>query len=153
MIVAMQVGDAPSTLAMIIPECYLNDGDSDKRVKNANSCMKKYIENGIIKELPNGFILVERSTGGMRKRNGLMLALDLEAYDYTENSASIIRPTEGTIIERLPPRMAVRREALLDLPHILILIDDPDNKVMNAAGSSAETVAYDSDLSQTGGHL
>lgn len=151
-----QVGNAPSALNLIIPECYLEDGDREERADKANAAMIDVMENGVLNKLEPGFILVDRSTPHARRRQGLVLAIDLEAYDFSEGSKSPIRPTEGTIRDRLPPRMAVRRAALLDLPHILILIDDPGNLVMGAAEAAAvaadETV-YDFDLMQGGGHI
>lgn len=150
------VGTAPSTLDLIIPECYLEDDEGGDRADSANQAMQAVMETGVLKELEPGFILVNRSTPHVANRTGLVISVDLEAYDFSEGSSSPIRPTEGTIRDRLPPRMAVRREALLDLPHILILIDDPENLVMNAAAASAaangETV-YDFDLMQGGGHI
>ncbi len=149
-------GHAPSTFNLIIPECYLEDGDRDERADKANAAMIDVMEKGILNRLEPGFILVDRSTPHAPRRRGLVLAVDLEAYDFSEGSKSPIRPTEGTIRDRLPPRIAVRRGARLDLPHILILIDDPDNLVMNAAEAAAiataETV-YDFELMQDGGHI
>jgi len=150
------VGESPSTLNLIIPECYLNDKDEEDRARKANAAMVDYIENGILKTLSPGFLLVHRSTPHTAKREGLVLALDLEFYDFAENSQSAIRPTEGTIRKRLPPRIAVRREALLDLPHILVLIDDPEHRVMRAAKDAALADGkklYDFDLMQGGGHI
>lgn len=147
-------GASPSTLNMIIPECYLEDGNRDVRVRAANSAMADYVQRGVLRTLSPGFVLVNRSTTNTSRRQGLVLALDLEFYDFSEGSRTLIRPTEGTIRDRLPPRMAVRRGALLDLPHILILIDDPSNSVMQAAeNAAAGQVVYDFDLMQGGGHV
>ncbi len=150
------VGDAPSALNLIIPECYLEDGDRDVRAEKANSAMAEVMEKGVLTKLNPGFMLVNRSTTHVSNRQGLVLAIDLESYDFSEGSKSPIRPTEGTIRDRLPPRMAVRRDALLDLPHILILIDDPENLVMRAAEAAADAAdvkVYDFDLMQDGGHI
>ena len=147
------VDNSPSTLNLIIPECYLDDGDREARADAANAAMADYLEREILEPLAPGFILVDRSTPHADSRKGLVLAVDLESYDYAEKSTSRIRPTEGTIRDRLPPRMAVRRGALLDLPHILLLIDDPENLVMNAAAAVAGEVVYDFDLMQGGGHI
>lgn len=149
-------GAAPSALDLIIPECYLEDGEEDDRVDKANQAMRNVMKNGTLKKLEPGFVLVNRSTPHVEKRMGLVISIDLEAYDFSEGSSSLIRPTEGTIRDRLPPRMAVRRDALLDLPHILILIDDPENLVMKAAEVAAEAsgeTVYDFDLMQGGGHI
>lgn len=149
-------GTSPSTLDLIIPECYLEDDQGGDRAGKANQAMQAVMENGVLKMLEPGFILVNRSTPHAAKRMGLVISVDLEAYDFSEGSSSPIRPTEGTIRDRLPPRMAVRRDALLDLPHILVLIDDPENLVMKAAGDAAATAGvtvYDFDLMQGGGHI
>ena len=150
------VGNAPSTLNLIIPECYLEERDRDQRADNTNSAMVVVMETAALRQLESGFVLVNRSTPHVPRRMGLVMAIDLEAYDFSEGSTSPIRPTEGTIRDRLPPRMAVRRGALLDLPHILILIDDPDNLVMSAADAAADAAAetlYDFDLMMGGGHI
>ena len=147
------VGDSPSTLDLIIPECYLEDGDRNVRAEAANTAMADVVDRGILRSLEPGFILVNRSTAHVANRQGLVIAVDLEAYDFAEGSGSPIRPTEGTIRDRLPPRMAVRREARLDLPHILILINDPENRVMSAAQAAAGETVYDFDLMQGGGHI
>jgi len=153
---ASLVGDAPSTLNLIIPECYLEDGDRDNRAEKANAAMAQVMDKGVLEKLKPGFMLVNRSTPHVSRRQGLVLAVDLESYNFSEGSKSRIRPTEGTIRDRLPPRMAVRRDALLDLPHILILIDDPENLVMSAAETAADAAGktvYDFDLIQDGGHI
>ena len=145
-----------SALNLIIPECYLEDGDKDERAQKANASMADVMDKGVLEKLKPGFMLVDRSTPYVSRRQGLVLAVDLESYDFSERSKSRIRPTEGTIRDRLPPRMAVRRDALLDLPHILILIDDPENLVMSAAEAAAEiesNTVYNFDLIQGGGHI
>ena len=147
------VGSDPSALDLIIPECYLEDGDREERADSANAAMKSILEKGTLTALPPGFILVDRSTLHTPKRRGLVMAIDLETYDFSEGSTSSIRPSEGTIRDRLPPRMAVRRNASLDLPHILLLIDDPDDLVMRSAVEAAGRTVYDFDLMQKGGHV
>ncbi len=148
------VGDHPSTLNLILPECYLNEGSIDQKVKKIYSAMKESISSGILRPLPRGIIFVERSTPFVGQRRGLVLALDLEKYDFSKKSTSLARPTEGTIQERLPSRIAVRRNAPLDLSHTILLIDDPDDVVMITASNHAEKeTLYDFDLIQRGGHL
>ena len=147
------VGNDPSTLDLIIPECYLEDGDREQRADAANAAMAEILERGVLNRLDPGFVLVDRSTLFAPRRRGLVLAIDLEAYDFSEGSVSAIRPTEGTIRDRLPPRMAVRRGASLDLPHVLLLIDDPEDTVMKAASAAAGAKIYDFDLMQKGGHV
>ncbi|RKX84206.1 MAG: DUF1015 domain-containing protein [Spirochaetes bacterium] len=150
------IDGSASALNLIIPECYLEDGDKEERAQRANAAMADVMAEGVLEKLKPGFMLVNRSTPHVSRRQGLVLAVDLESYDFSEGSKSRIRPTEGTIRDRLPPRMAVRRDALLDLPHILILIDDPENLVMSAAQTAAEkadNTVYDFDLMQGGGHI
>lgn len=147
------VGELPSSLNLIIPECYLEEGDDAARAQAANDAMGEILESDVLRKLAPGFILVDRSTVHVESRKGLVIAVDLEYYDFAEGSTSPIRPTEGTIRDRLPPRMSVRRGARLDLPHILILIDDPENMVMTAAEAAAEEMVYNFDLMQGGGHI
>ena len=147
------VGDAPSTLNLTFPEVYLEKPGGEERIKNIQSTMKKYLEAGVLQPR-EGLIYVERSVAG-KTRKGIVLALDLERYDYTKGSSSLIRATEGTIVERLPPRMKIREGAALELPHILVLIDDPQRTVIEplmAAKPKLEKL-YDFDLMLDSGHL
>ncbi len=122
------VGDAPSTLRLIFPEVYLEKPGEEVRIQSIQEQMRSYLDTGIF-QMQEGLIYIERTIGA-KTRRGLMLCLDLECYDYTRGSTSLIRATEGTIIERLPPRMKIRNGAALELPHILVLIDDPDKTVL-----------------------
>jgi hypothetical protein len=150
---AQIVGDAPSTLNLILPEVYLEKPGEAERIASIQAAMRKYLDEGIL-EPHEGLIYVERSVGG-KTRRGLMLCLDLEHYDYTKGSTSLIRATEGTIIERLPPRMKIRTGALLELPHILVLIDDPKHTVIEPIGEAKSDLAklYDFELMLGSGHL
>ena len=147
------VGDAPSTLNLIIPEVYLEGDDVPERIKKVQASMTEYLANDIFDAYEN-LILVERTVDG-KTRRGLVLALDLERYDYNKGSQSLIRATEGTIIDRLPPRMRVREGAKLELPHILVLIDDPEKTVIEPLAAAADKLkkVYDFDLMQGSGHL
>jgi len=147
------VGDAPSTLHMILPEVWLNSPDVDMRIRRTQEAMQQYLSKGFLAGQP-GMILVEREASG-KTRTGLMLALDLEAYDYHRGSQTLIRATEGTILERLPPRMHLRRGAPLELPHILVLYDDPDFSVLAPVLEAKANlpVCYDFDLMMDSGHL
>jgi len=126
--VSAYVGDAPSTLRMILPEVWLHSPDVQERITATQKTMRQYLSEGIF-EAHDGFILVEREHSG-QTQTGLMVALDLETYDYNKGSQTLIRATEGTILDRLPPRMQVRRGAPLELPHILVLYDDPEFRVL-----------------------
>ncbi len=152
--VADEVGDAPSTLHLIFPEVFLAAGDRDGRIGRIQSTMRRYVDDGLLREHA-GAVLVERTLLDGRVRRGLMLELDLEHYDYSPASTSLIRPTEGTIVERLAPRVAVRRGAALELPHILVLIDDPQCTVIEPlVGARARfDKLYDTDLMQGGGRV
>lgn len=147
------VGDAPSTLNLTFPEVYLEGPDGDERIKNIQATMRKYMNEGILQPY-EGLIYVERTVDG-KTRKGMILCLDLEAYDYTKGSSSLIRATEGTIVDRLPPRIKIREGALLELPHILVLIDDPNRTVIEPLGAAKSKFQklYDFDLMLDSGHL
>lgn len=151
--VAHEVGDAPSTLHLIFPEVYLGAADAPARIRRIQETMRGYLADGLFVER-EGPVYVERTVGS-RTRRGLMLELDLEHYDYSAGSSSLIRPTEGTMVARLAPRIEVRRGAELELPHILVLIDDPGRTVIEplAAARDALSRLYDTDLMCGGGHV
>ena len=138
---------------MILPEVYLGKPEEEEHFKLTQTSMREYTEENILVTY-EGLILVKRTVDG-KTRHGLMLALDLERYDFTKGSQSLIRATEGTIIERLPPRMKIREGATLELPHILVLIDDPERTVIEPLVSKKETLKklYDFDLMLDSGHL
>ena len=147
------VGAAPSTLNLTFPEVYLEQPGGDARIQSVQTTMRKYMEDGILQP-HDGLVYVQRTVAG-KTRKGIVLCLDLEAYDYNKGSSSLIRATEGTIVDRLPPRIKIREGAALELPHILVLIDDPNRTViepLGAAKSSLETL-YDFDLMLESGHL
>ena len=147
------VGDAPSTYNLILPEVYLEKPGDEARIEDIQDKMRYYLENNYL-EPREGLIFVERTVEG-NTRHGLMLCLDLEHYDFTIGSTSLIRATEGTIVQRLPPRMKIRQGAALELPHILVLIDDLEGRVLEPlkkARSEMEKI-YDFDLMLGSGHL
>ncbi len=151
--VAQKVGTAPSTLHLTFPEVYLAQADAPARIARIQATMREYLAQGLLVER-EGAVLVERTVSG-HTRHGLMLELDLEHYDFAAGSISLIRPTEGTIVERLAPRIEVRRGAELELPHILVLIDDPLRTVIEplAAARAAMPALYRTPLMQGGGEL
>ena len=143
------VAGAPSTLDLIFPEAYLEDADAEGRIARIQGSMRDYLARGVIASAGEGLVLVERFTPYEKKpRVGLVLAVDLEAYRYGADSKSLIRPTEGTIVERLPPRMRIRRGAELELPHIMLLLDDPGRTVIERVYARRERLPklYDFDL-------
>ncbi|MGI6005530.1 MAG: DUF1015 domain-containing protein [Christensenellales bacterium] len=149
------VGDAPSALHMVVPEIYLGQGD-EKRIAATGAHMRRYMEEGVFRYLDEGVMLVERTLGdtGMIRRS-VVLAVDLEAYDFHPEKKSPIRATEGTIEERIPPRLRVREHALLELSHIQVLIDDPQRRVVEGLFAHTPQLAlqYDFELMQGGGRL
>jgi len=151
--VEAQVGDAPSTLRLTFPEIYLEDADKDERIAKINAAMRAYLEDGTLLEQKPGFILVDRQTAHATSRKGLVVALDLEHYDFSAGSKTLIRATEGTIVERLPPRIKVRENAEIELPHIMVLIDDPEETVIEPLFDFPSKKVYDFDLMLNGGHV
>ena len=147
--------DSFSTVNLILPECYLKQTDIEDELKKINSNMEKYLDAGILKTLEKGFVLVERKTPFTPSRKGLIIAVDLEKYDYSEVSDSPVRPTEKTVVERLPPRIKIRENAPLDLPHILFLIDDTGYTVIEKLYSEKEKFEklYDFKLIKEGGEI
>ncbi len=151
--VAQIAGDAPSTYHLILPEVFLGTQAESEKLALIQTAMKQYLEQNILQPY-EGLILVERTVAG-RTRHGLMLALDLEKYDFHKGSQTLIRATEGTILERLPPRIKIRKGAPLEVPHILVLIDDPDRSVIEPLAAQKEQLkpVYDMDLMLSSGHL
>lgn len=147
------VGDAPSTLNIIFPEVYLGK-DDQARIDSINSTMNEYKESGIFTTYPDSFFLVKRTTPVCPEgRWGLIAGLDLEEYDYSPDSVSLIRATEGTILDRIPPRKMIRNKAPMELPHILVLIDDPLRSVIEPLADRTDKLecVYSFDLMQNGG--
>ncbi len=149
------VGDAPSTLKLIYPEIFLGKEDAKTRIYNIHRNMQEYLENNILTSKGPGFIYVERQTSKTKSRKGLMVALDLECYDYRKGSQTLVRATEGTVLERIPPRVKIREEAPIELPHIMVLIDDPDQEVIQplAAGINEMEQVYQTELMMDGGRV
>ena len=147
------VGDAPSTLKLTFPEVYLEKNEGNGRIQNIQTTMHKYMDEGIL--LPEDSLVYVERTVGEKTRKGIVLALDLEEYDYNKGSSSLIRATEGTIVDRLPPRMKIREGATIELPHILVLIDDPNRTVIEPLSTAKPKLQklYDFDLMLESGHL
>lgn len=145
------VGDKPSTLRLMLPEAYLGKPESDESTQRINAAMRSYLECNLFRCYKDSYFYIERTISDGRIRRGLVGALDLDEYDWTKNSASPIRATEGTVEERLPPRVKVRQDAPLEMPHIMVFIDDPDNAVMTSAMGGEKI--YDFDLMLGGGHI
>lgn len=146
-----KVGDLPSTMRLMLPEAYLESRDTANETAKINESMEKYLADGIFNTIEKSFIYVERELTVSETRRGLVGLIDLEEYDYSADSKSAIHATEGTVESRLPPRVKVREGACLELPHIVVFIDDPENKVFGNVECS-ETL-YDFDLMDGGGHI
>ncbi len=146
------VGEKPSALRLILPEVYLDE--TDRRLPLISAEMERYLQD-VFCEKKNCMIYLERTLADGSCRRGLVGKIDLECYDYKKGSETLIRATEGTVIERIPPRVAVRREAAIELPHVMLLIDDPEKTVIEpcAARSERYDMAYDFDLMLGGGHV
>jgi hypothetical protein len=149
------VGESASTLHLILPEVYLGGDEEDAKIDSINETMKKYVKEGILVQQKPGFIFVDRSLSGAESRKGLIVTLDLEKYDYNKGSQTLIRATEGTDVNRLPPRVKIRKNASLELPHIMVLIDDPQKTVIEPIANNLDRLEplYDCQLMMGGGHL
>lgn len=147
------VGDAPSTLRLMLPEVYLDAPDVDARLAQIADTTASYLSDGLLAEYGPAPVLVVRETGSGRRRLGLLLAFDLEHYEFSRGSTSLIRPTEETIVERLPPRVRIRKAAAAEFPHILVLIDDSLQSVVEPVFRDRDRLPllYDTELMLGGG--
>ena len=150
-----QCKDVPSTLHLMLPEAYLSSRDQFEEAKRINAEMDRCLADGVFRELKDSYVYLERTLRSGTVRRGLLGVLDLDAYDYSRTSASPIRATEGTVEDRLPPRVRVREGAALEMPHIMVFIDDPADSVMGmlTGHKSCLPELYDFDLSADGGHI
>lgn len=150
-----EVGTSPSTLNLTFPEIYLKEPDKEERINRINKTMEEYMADGTLKPCKPCFVLVDRSTPNAVSRKGLILAVDLECYDYTKGSTTLIRATEGTILDRIPPRVKIRENAPIELPHIMLLIDDPDKTLIEKLYDRTDRCEklYDFELMQGGGRI
>ena len=146
------VGDSPSALRLMLPELYLDGPDEADRIKAVRAAMDKYLADGTLRKMEPGCMLIKRTAEG-RTRMGLVIATDLEAYDFNKGSTSLTRATEGTVVERIPPRLRIRGDAPIEMPHIIILIDDPGKTVIEPLVDQPREVIYDTDLMMNGGHI
>ncbi len=150
-----EVGNAPSTLRLILPELYLESENVAERISEINKTMDAYLSSDIFTEHNNAMLYIERIQSDGRCRAGLVGKLDLEEYDYSKGSTSLVRATEATVLERIPPRKKVREGAPLELPHIMILVDDPDRTVIEplTAQKNSFQKVYDFKMMQGGGAI
>jgi hypothetical protein len=153
--VARIVGDRPSTLRLTLPEIYLDQPGLTERVSRIHGAMASYLADGVLESRGECWVFVRRTTEHSGVREGLLMAMDLERYDYARDSKSLIRATEGTIVERIPPRLAVRGPAPLELPHIMILVEDPERELIEGWSARTDELdeLYDVELMQSGGRV
>ena len=146
---------AVSTINLILPEAELGTEKEAEHTAEINATMKKYMEDGVFTVYPNSFVYVERTLENGSIREGLVGMVDLDAYDYTPGATSAIRATERTVPERIPPRQRVRRDAPIELPHVLMLCDDHDKKLIEPIAAKKDSLKkiYDFDLMEDGGHI
>ncbi|MDY0131933.1 MAG: DUF1015 domain-containing protein [Desulforegulaceae bacterium] len=152
--IAKYVGDLPSTLNIIFPEVFLDSEKEEILIENIHSSMDIYLENNVLEKHGPGIFICERTLTTGNKRKGIICCLDLEHYDYSKDSKSLIRPTESTILERIPPRIKVRQKASLETPHIMVLIDDPEKKIIEPLFELKDNKKlYDFELMNNSGKL
>lgn len=153
--VADTVGDSQSTLHMILPEAHLGAADEAAIVKEINTTMERYLEDDVFATYANAYIYVERTLLNGTVRPGLIGAVDLEEYNYNMGSVSAVRATEKTVLERIPPRQRVRKDAGIEFPHVLMLCDDDKKQLIEpiAAIKAQLPLVYDFDLMEGGGHI
>ena len=149
------VGDNPSTLKLTLPEIYLEEENVQERINNINENMKTLMDGDFFKEYKDSMIYLRRTQKDGKVREGLMGIVDLEGYNYEVGSQTPIRATEKTVIERIPPRVKIRENATLELPHIMILIDDDKKDIIESLKTKVNEndVVYDFDLMKEGGHI
>ncbi|MCR4617577.1 MAG: DUF1015 domain-containing protein [Lachnospiraceae bacterium] len=153
---AAQIADNnPSALNLILPEVYLGGNDVEERIAAINSNMKEYLDCNVFKCEKDALIYVERTQSDGRIRKGIVGKVDLDDYEFKPGNNALIRATEGTVLSRIPPRVKVRENAPIELPHVMLLIDDDERCVIEPLGASKEKMEklYDFDLSQGGGHI
>lgn len=147
------VGQEKSTLRLIYPEVYLGEENGDERIKTIRDTMSQYMEEGVFEEHKNTFVLIKRTTAFNNTRLGLIVSIDLEDYCFTHPSHAQIRSTEDVVMDRIPPRLKIRRGAPLEFPHIIILLDDEKKSVIEELAAREHSVLYDFDLNMNGGHI
>jgi len=148
--VAAQVGDKPSAYRVVFPEAELG-ADDDARIASINQNMETYLRSEIFRKYKDSYVYVERTLLNGVVRRGIVGVIDLEEYDYSPDSKAAVRATEKTVPERIPPRVKIRKNAPLELSHVLLLCDDPECRLVSRFSASEKL--YDFDLMQGGGHI
>lgn len=146
---------SPSSLDIILPEAFLDESKLDGQVEKINANMRKFLYEDLFDLYRGSFVYVERTLKNGAVRRGLVGAVDLEKYEYKPSSDSLVRATEGTVADRLPSRVRIRRNAPLEMPHIMLLADDPEKTLIEPLGEKKDLMykLYDFDLMQESGHI
>ena len=147
------VGDAPSALRLMLPEYYLGCDDEPERMDRIQKTMRQYLDSDVFRVYPDSLVYLERQLSSGSTRRGLVGVIDLEAFDFSDYTNAPIRASEHTVEDRLPPRIQVRRDACIEMPHIMLFFDDPNDLVMNQAERASDELLYDFDLMGGGGHI
>ncbi len=147
------IGDSPSTYNLILPEAYLNTPKEEEHLRKIHASMHSYLAENILTPY-EGFVYIERFFG-MKMRRGLLLNIDLDHYDFTPASQSLIRASEETVLDRLPLRIKIRENALLEIPHVMVLVDDRSDELFSflAEGKKDYKKIYDFNLMQNSGSI
>lgn len=148
------IGEKPSAYNIILPECYLSK-DNNKRIEKINKNMQKYLDNGVFNEVEDSFVYIERTLADGKLRRGIIGLIDLEDYSYIKGQKALIRSTEATVLERIPPRVEIRKNAPLEMPHIMLLIDDKNETVIEPLAKKTNKFEklYDFTLMQNSGSI
>lgn len=149
------VGNSPSTFHMIYPEAYLENTDKESYIASINKNIDSYLKDNVLEDIGESFILVERVTSFGVRRLGLIISVDLEDYDFKKGSKALIRASEATIVERIPPRLQIRKDAAIELPHVLLLFDDKEKTIVEPLYENRNKLekVYDFELNKDGGHI
>lgn len=149
------VGDAPSALNLILPEVYLNEKGVEERIEKINKAMSDYLGSDVFECFEDSFVYVERTQSDGRVRKGIVGKVDLEDYEFKPGNNALVRATEGTVLSRIPPRVKVRENAPVELPHVMLLIDDAEKTVIEPLGKhvSDKDKVYDFELMEGGGKI
>lgn len=147
------VGESPSTLRLVLPEIYLSE--TEKRIGDINATMNEYLTDGVFETVSDSMVYIEREITGGAVRKGILGVIDLTDYEYESGTKALIRATEQTVAERIPPRVKIRKDAPLEFPHVLLFIDDPDDCVIKTASDKKSELEqlYDFNLMQNGGRI
>ena len=149
------IGDKLSTFHMIYPEAYLESTNQSEYIQKINQTIDSYLKDNLLVDMGECFVLVERVTAYGVRRLGLVISIDLEEYSYERGVQCSIKASEATIVERIPPRLKIRKDAPIELPHTLLLFDDKEKSNIEQLYAKRKELdlLYDFELNQNGGHI